>query len=291
MQEGTHQEKQGALRLMEIGYQHLHNLIGITWSDDDLRAGVKGFQSVAVEIIDDCLDSLHRSDVIHQIAICRQLVWIPLFYMQVLFTCLRMLDEMHAHIVETLDGAHTGGSHGDDLALVLDELLQTATMNHDIFGMHLMTFYLKTLHRLEGSRSYMKGYLFTVDAMRIQVLEHRIGEMQTGCWGSHTTLDLGIYGLISGLVTFFCLAVQIRRDRQLSHCFENLGKGNMLVVPVEIHPVVGAATFSHHFSRLCAERISTAHGSREGKLMTLDLEVALQASLFPFLQVTNHTEP
>lgn len=114
MQEGTHQEKQGALRLMEIGYQHLHYLIGITWSDDDLRAGVKGFQSVAVEIIDDCLDSLHRSDVIHQIAICRQLVWIPLFYMQVLFTCLRMLDEMHAHIVETLDGAHTGGSHGDE---------------------------------------------------------------------------------------------------------------------------------------------------------------------------------
>ena len=247
MQEGTHQEKQGALRLMEIGYQHLHNLIGITWSDDDLRAGVKGFQSVAVEIIDDCLDSLHRGDAIHQVAICRQLVWIPLVYMQILLACLRMLDEMYSHIVETLDGAHTGGSHGNNLTLVLDELFKTATVNHDIFGVHLMTFYLKTLHWLEGSRSYMKGHLLTVDAMRIQVLEHRIGEMQTSCWGSHTTLDLGIYGLISGLVALFCLAVQIWRNRQLANCLEDFGEGNVLVVPVEIHPVVGAATLCNHF--------------------------------------------
>ena len=247
MQEGTHQEKEGALRLMEIGDQHLHYLIGITRSNDNLRAGMQGFQTVAVEIIDDCLDSLHRSDAIHQIAICRQLVWIPLLYMQILLACLRMLDEMHTHIVETLDGAHTGGSHGDDLALVLNELFQAATMNHDIFGMHLMTFYLQTLHRLEGSRSYMKGNLFTVDAMRIQVLEHRIGEMKTGCWGSHTTLYLRINSLISGLVTLFSLAVQIWRDRQLSYCLENLGKGNMLVVPIEIHPVVGAATLGYHF--------------------------------------------
>ena len=231
---------------MEIGYQHLHNLIGITRSDDDLCAGMQGFQSVAVEVIDDCLDSLHRSDAIHQIAICRLLVWVPLVHVQLLLACLRMLDEMHSHIIETLDGAYAGGSHGDDLALVLDELFQTAAVNHDIFGVHLMTFYLKTLHRLEGSRSNMKGHLFTVDAMGIQILEHRIGEMQAGCWGSHTTLDLRIYSLISGLVTFFSLAVQIRRDRQLSHCLENLGKGNMLVVPVEIYPVVGAATLGYH---------------------------------------------
>ena len=98
----------------------------------------------------------------------------------------------------------------------------------------------------------MKGYLFTVDAMRIQVLEHRIGEMQTGCWGSHATFDFGIYGLISGLITFFGLAVQIRRDRQLSHCLENLGKGDLRVVPVEVDPIVGSTTLRHHRGSLRA---------------------------------------
>ena len=158
MQEGTHQKQERALWLMEIGYQHLHYLIGVARSDDDLRAGVKGFQSVAVEVIDNRLDGLHRGDAIHQVAICRQLVWIPLLNMQIFLACLRVLDKMHAHVVKALDGAHAGGTHGDDLAIVLDQLFQTAAVNHDVLGVHLMALNLQTLHWLEGAGTHVQGY-------------------------------------------------------------------------------------------------------------------------------------
>ena len=36
LQEGAHQEEQRALRLMEIGNQHLHNLVDIAWGYDNL---------------------------------------------------------------------------------------------------------------------------------------------------------------------------------------------------------------------------------------------------------------
>ena len=82
---------------------------------------MESLQAVAVQIIDDCLDSLHRSDSIYQIAIFRKLVRIPLFYVQIVFICLRMLQQMNAHVIETLDGTDAGGSYGNDPTLVLDE--------------------------------------------------------------------------------------------------------------------------------------------------------------------------
>lgn len=69
LEESTHQKQERALRLMEIGNQHLHNLILIARSNDNLRAGMESLQAVSVKIIDDCLDSLHRSNSIYQIAI------------------------------------------------------------------------------------------------------------------------------------------------------------------------------------------------------------------------------
>ena len=69
LEESTHQEQECTLRLMEIGDQHLHNLILIARSNDNLRAGMESLQTVAVKIIDDCLDRLHWSDSIYQIAI------------------------------------------------------------------------------------------------------------------------------------------------------------------------------------------------------------------------------
>ena len=129
---------------------------------------MKSLQSVAVQVVDDGLDSLHRSDAIHQVAVLGELVWVPLVDVQILLIGIRVLDEMHAHIVEALDGAHAGGAHGDDLALVMDELLQAAAMYHDILRMHLVTLYLQALHWLEGACAHMERYLLTVYAMSIQ---------------------------------------------------------------------------------------------------------------------------
>ena len=291
LEESTHQEQERTLRLMEIGDQHLHNLILIAWSNDNLRAGMESLQAVAVQIIDDCLDSLHRSDSIYQIAIFRKLVRIPLFYVQIVFISLRMLQQMNTHVIEALDGTDTGGSYGNDPALVLDEFFQTAAMNNNVFRMHLMTFDFKTLHRFECAGSYMQGYFFAVDSMRIKILENRIGKVKSGSWSSHTSLDFRINRLIGGLVALLSLAVEIWRNRQLAYCFENLSERNLLVVPIKINPVVGSSAFGNHFLRFRTESISASHGSAERKLIALDFEITLQASLFPFLQITDHAEP
>ena len=252
LEESTHQKQERTLRLMEIGDQHLHNLILIARSYDNLRAGMESLQAVAVQIIDDCLDSLHRSDSIYQIAIFRKLVRIPLFYVQIFFICLRMLQQMNAHVIEALDGTDAGGSYGNDPALVLDEFFQTAAMNNNIFRMHLMTFDFKTLHRFECAGSYMQGYFFTVDSMRIKILENRIGKMKSGSWSSHTSLDFRINRLIGGLVALLCLAVEIWRNRQLTYCFENLSERHLVVVPIKVNPIVGFSAFGNHFLRFRA---------------------------------------
>ena len=163
-----------------------------------------------------------------------------------------MLQQMNAHIIETLDGTDAGGSYGNDPALVLDEFFQTAAMNNNVFRMHLMTFDFKTLHRFESAGSYMQGYFFAVDSMRIKILENRIGKVKSGSWSSHTSLDFRINRLIGGLVAFLCLTVEIRRNRQLAYCFENLGERHLIIVPIEVNPIVGSSAFGNHFLCLCA---------------------------------------
>ena len=163
-----------------------------------------------------------------------------------------MLQQMNTHIIETLDGTDAGGSYGNNLALVLDEFFQTTAMNYNIFRMHLMAFDFKTLNRFESAGSYMQGYFFAVDSMRIKILENRIGKVKSGSWSSHTSLDFRINRLIGGLVAFLCLTVEIRRNRQLAYCFENLGERHLIIVPIEVNPIVGSSAFGNHFLCLCA---------------------------------------
>ena len=56
MDEGADQEQKGALRLVKIGDEHLHNLVFIARGDDDLRAAVEYVLMVAVEPFDDVTD-------------------------------------------------------------------------------------------------------------------------------------------------------------------------------------------------------------------------------------------
>ncbi len=137
---------------------------------------------------------------------------------------------MNAHVIETLDGTDACGSYGNDTTLVLDEFFQTTTMNNNIFRMHLMTFDFKTLHRFESAGSYMQGYFFAVDSMRIKILENRIGEVKFGSWIANTSLDFRINRLIGCLIAFLCLTVEIRRNRQLRLLFRELSSERHLII-------------------------------------------------------------
>ena len=47
---GADQKEQCALRLMEIRYQPLHNLVVISWSNNNLSTGMKDVKLMTVEI-------------------------------------------------------------------------------------------------------------------------------------------------------------------------------------------------------------------------------------------------
>ena len=47
--EGADQEQQGALRLVEVGYQHLNDLVLVARSNDDLRTAMESSLVVTVE--------------------------------------------------------------------------------------------------------------------------------------------------------------------------------------------------------------------------------------------------
>ena len=49
------EQQQGALWLMEVGDNFLHNLVVVTRGNDDLRAGMQGLHAVAVQIVEDAL--------------------------------------------------------------------------------------------------------------------------------------------------------------------------------------------------------------------------------------------
>ena len=46
---GADKKQQGALGLVEIGDEHVHNVIFVAWSNNDLRAAMERVQLVAVE--------------------------------------------------------------------------------------------------------------------------------------------------------------------------------------------------------------------------------------------------
>ena len=55
LHEGRYEQQQGALWLVEVGDNLLHNLVFIAWGDDDLCAGVKSFHAMAIEVGKDFL--------------------------------------------------------------------------------------------------------------------------------------------------------------------------------------------------------------------------------------------
>ena len=67
--------------------------------------------------------------------------------------------------------------------------------------------------------------------------------MESGRGGSHRPFDLGIDGLVGGLVALLGLTVEIWRDGQLAHGVDNLRKTH-IPTPREVDTVRGAVEFS-----------------------------------------------
>ena len=143
--------------------------------------------------------------------------------------------------------------------------------------MHFVAFYFFAFHRFESAGSNVKGDFFQIHSFFLESVQYAFCEMQTGCRGGYGPFYLRVDGLVSFLVAFLCLSVQVGRNGQLTEEFQNVGKGYFRIVPGEINPMAGAVTFST--------------GGSQCQGFAFDCHFLVQRAFFPFLQVANHAEP
>ena len=157
--------------------------------------------------------------------------------MQLLFADVWVLHHLQAHVVKTLQGAHTGGTNGNDLAVVSQQSLQRMTAHGDIFCMHGVFADGIALDRFECSRTHVQRHFLTLNATSINVLQYTLREVKPSGRSSHTTLNLRIDCLVSGFVALLRLTIQVWRNRQFTHLVENFGEVHTFVVPLKVYPL------------------------------------------------------
>ena len=177
--------------------------------------------------------------------------------------------EFHSHIIKTFESAHTRRTDGDSLSTMGNEFVDSLLVDTYIFGVHLVSLDFLTFHGFECSRTNMQCEFLALNTMSIDVGEHLVGEMQSGCWSSNRSFDFRIDSLISRLVALLRFAVEIWRYRQFAGNIKNLGKRYFVIIPLEIHPMT------------CALLMQTLY--RETNRLTVDLKGATQFAFFPFL--------
>ena len=155
-EECAHKKQERRLRLVEVGYEHLHYLVVKAWRNDDLRAGMKSRQAVAVQVGKQILQCSFYGygSAIHDdepIGVVFLLVRFPLANVQFVFRSLRIALQFHAHIVKTFERAHAGCAHGDGRTAVRKQVFEGMAMHYHVFGVHVVPFYLGALYGLEGA--------------------------------------------------------------------------------------------------------------------------------------------
>ena len=137
--------------------------------------------------------------------------------------------------------------------MVSDKFLNRLATHTDKLGMHLVSFYLLTLHWFKSACSNMKSQLLTINTMCIKGCKHFWRKMQSSGRCCYTAFDFGIDGLIGSFVALFCLTIQIGRNRQLAHHINQLGKGD-IPIPLKINTM----TRTMQFSACCTNRYPSA---------------------------------
>ena len=167
------------------------------------------------------------------------MIRLPLGDVELVFGEVRIGEDFEAHIVEAFEGAHTGGTDGNRLTIVIEEFGDGLTTHADIFGVHLMAFHLLTLDGLECAGTHVEGQLFALDAVSIQIGQYLRGEVKASRWSSHTSFDLRIDGLVGGFVAVLCLTIEIGRNRQFAHRVDDGGE-TYVSIPFKVDAVGGA---------------------------------------------------
>ena len=123
----------------------------------------------------------------------------------------------------------------------------------------------------------MQRELFALYASLVDCVQYSLCEMQSCSRCCHRTFNLGIHRLVSLLVAFLSIAVQVWRNRQFAYCIEEFCP-SVVAFPCKLHNVRCAV---NAFSLACqCHLIAISHHY-----------FSRQSALFPFLQVAYQTVP
>ena len=196
---------------MEIGDEHLDNLIVVARRNDNLRGAVEDRLVVSVVPRQQVLQSLQRRNA------GRLFVRFPLVDMKVVGREIGVAFKFQTHIIEALECADTGGSDGYCLAIVCQQALDGVAMDGNVLRVHRVVADGLAFDRSEGASADVQRDFLALDATGVDVAQDTIGEVETGRRSRHAAFNLRIDGLIGRLVALLCLAVQIRRNGQFAH--------------------------------------------------------------------------
>ena len=83
--------------------------------------------------------------------------------------------------------------------------------------------------------------------------------------------------MVSGLVAFFGLTVQVGRNRQFAHSIQYFSKADMLIIPFKFNELAGT--------------VLTLSRSLEDQGFVLYRQFALQGSVLPLLLIADDAQP
>ena len=204
------------------------------------------------------------------------MIRLPLGDVELVFCEVRIGEDFEAHIVEAFEGAHTGGTDGNRLTIVIEEFGDGLTTHADVFRVHLVTLHLLTLDGLERTSSHVEGQLFALDTVSIQISQHLWGEMKAGRWSSHTAFDLRIDSLVGGLIAVLRLTIEIRRNRQFAHHVDDGGETDVSI-PFKVDTMGGTMNW--------------AARSLNGQCSMFHVQCPRERAFLPFLQIAHQTVP
>ena len=269
---GTHEEQERGLGLVEVRDKHTDDFVVVAWADDDLGAGVEDFEMMGIHPVS---ESLQRALGI-TLGTVPIVIRLPLGDVELVFGEVRIGEDFEAHIVEAFKGAHTGGTDGNSLTIVVEEFGDGLTTHTDVFRVHLVALHLLTLDGLERTGSHVEGQLFALDAVSIQISQHLWGEVKASRWGCHTAFDLRIDGLVGGLVAILRFTIEIGRNRQFAHHIDDGGETD-ISIPFKIDAMGGAVNGA-------ARRLN-------GQFSIFNVQCPCQRAFLPFLQIAHQTVP
>ena len=127
------------------------------------------FHVMPVEVGYNCLQSIYSG-----CCCCfkRRFIRLPLFYMQIFFRSVRIVQQSNAYVIEAFQCTYRGCPYRNGFSFMCYQLLQRTSIDGYVFRVHFVPFYLFAFDRFECSGSDMQCQLFTAETFGFQICQH-----------------------------------------------------------------------------------------------------------------------